>query len=93
MGARAVVWQALGRATMLLAWALVAWGALLLASAVANAFGEGPAAAFARLLPARDASIWGWLAPLSVLLALGAGLLGAALAIEARRRGETKLEP
>jgi hypothetical protein len=84
--ARSVVLQALGRTAILLAWALVGWGLLLVASALANAFGEGPAAAFARLLPAPDPSAWGWLGPLSVLLTLGAGLVAAALAIARRWR-------
>jgi hypothetical protein len=82
--ARSVVLQALGRTAILLVWALVGWGVLLVASALANAFGEGPAVAFARLLPAGDPSIWGWLGPLSVLLTLGAGLVGVALAIRGR---------
>jgi hypothetical protein len=92
MGARSVVLQALGRTAVLLVWTLVGWGALLIASALANAFGEGPTTAFARLMPS-DASVWGWLGSLSVLLALGAGLVGAALAIASRWRGETNLEP
>ena len=87
MGARSVVLQALGRTAVLLVWALVGWGALLVVSALAGSWSEGPATAFARLLPARDASVWGWLAPFSVLLALGGGLLGAALAIAQRSRG------
>ena len=81
MGARSVVRQALGRTAVLLVWALVGWGVLLVASAVANAFTEGGGSAFSRLLPARGASIWGWLGPFSVLLALGAVLAVAALAI------------
>ncbi len=93
MGARAVVWQALGRVTMLLAWALVGWGVLLVVSTLAGSLSEGPAAAFARLLPERGASIWGWLGPFSVLLALLAALLGAVLAIARRSRGATSLEP
>jgi len=92
MGVRSVVLQALGRTAILLAWALVGWGALLVASALAHAFGEGPATAFARLMPS-DASVWEWLGPLSVLLALGAGLVGATLAIAKRWRGGTNLEP
>jgi hypothetical protein len=87
MGARAVVLQALGRAFMLLVWALVGWGALLVASALAASLSEGPATAFARLLPSRDAAIWGWLAPFSVLLALVAAVLVAALSV-VRRSGD-----
>ena len=51
--------------------------------ALANAFGEGPTTAFARLMPSA-ASVWGWLGSLSVLLTLGAGLVGVALAIRGR---------
>ncbi len=93
MGARSLLLRALGRAALLLVWALVGWGVLLLASAVANAFGEGPAAAFARLLPESDASIWGWLGPVSVLLALLAALVFAAFTIARRWSGETSPEP
>jgi len=93
MGARSLVLQAFGRTAVLLVWALVGWGALLVVSALAGSWSEGPATAFARLLPARDASIWGWLGPFSVLMALGAGLLGTALAIAKRSRGETNPEP
>jgi hypothetical protein len=93
MGARSLLLQAFGRAAILLVWALVGWGALLVVSAFANAFGEGPVSAFGRLLPAGDGSIWSWLAPFSVLLALGAGLLGAALAISRLWRQGTNPEP
>lgn len=93
MGARSIVRQALGRTAVLLVWALVGWGVLLVASAVANAFTEGSASAFSRLLPARGASIWGWLGPLSVLLLFGAVLAVAALAFARRWRGDTNLEP
>lgn len=92
MGARSVMLQALGRTAILLVWALVGWGALLVASALAGSLSEGPATAFAQLLPARDASVWGWLAPASVALAIGAGLAVAALAIVGRWRGTTSPE-
>jgi len=85
MRSRSLVLQALSRMALLLVWALVGWGALLLASALVNAIDEGSAAAFARLVPARGAAVWGWLAPLSVLLALGAGLVGVALLVTAWR--------
>ena len=81
MSARSVVLRTLGRTALLLVWALIGWGALLIASTLANAFGEGPATALVRLLPAHDNSAWGWLGPISVLLALGAGFLGAGLVI------------
>ena len=55
---------------------------------LANAWGEGPSAAFGRLLPERGASIWVWLNPLSVVLALAAGLGVAGLAVWNRAAGE-----
>ena len=87
MGARSVVLQALGRTGILLVWALVGWGALLVASALANGFTEGPTTALARLLPTRGASIWGWLGPLSVVLVILAALAFAALGLARRRQG------
>lgn len=81
MRTRSLVLQASSRMLLLAVWALVGWGALLIVSAFVNAIDEGSAAAFARLLPARGAAVWGWLAPFSVLLALGAGLVGAALLV------------
>ena len=83
MSARAVVTQSFGRFAFLLLWSLVAWGALLLASAVADSFSEG-STAFARLLPTRGATIWAWLSALSVVLALGVGLVGGALVASRR---------
>ena len=77
MSARAVVFQSFGRVAILLMWALALWGALLLLSAIADSFSEGTRA-FVRLVPARGASVWGWLAGLCVVLALGVGLLGGA---------------
>lgn len=93
MGARSVVLQALGRTAVLLVWALVGWGALLVASALANGFTEGGGSAFSRLLPVRGASIWGWLGPLSVALVILAALAFAALALARRWQGETNPEP
>ena len=93
MGARSVVRQALGRTAVLLAWALVGWGILLVASAVANALTEGGGSAFSRLLPVRGASIWGWLGPFSVVLVILAVLAFASLALARRWRGDTNLEP
>ena len=88
MSARAAVAQSVGRLTVLLLWALVAWGALLLVSAVTDSFSEG-STAFARLLPTRGATVWGWLGALCVLLALGVGLVGGALVASRRvSRGE-----
>ena len=77
MRVRAAPLQAFGRVAILLMWSLVFWGALLLASAVTDAFSEG-SIAFARLVPGPGASVWAWLAALCVLLAIGAGLIGGA---------------
>jgi hypothetical protein len=84
--ARSQLVGALGRVAMLGFWSLALWGVLVLASTLANVMGEGPTAAFARLLPARGASVWVWLSPLAMLLALVAGLGAAVLAVWNRRR-------
>jgi hypothetical protein len=85
-GARSQLIQTLSRTLVLLVWALVLWGSLLITSTLANALGEGTAAAFARLVPARGASVWDWLSPLAMLLALVAGLGVAVVALWNRRR-------
>jgi hypothetical protein len=77
MSARPVVVQSFGRAVILLVWALAMWGALLLVSAVTDSFSEG-SVAFARLVPARGANVWGWLAALCEVLALGVAIIGGA---------------
>ena len=77
MSARPVVVQSFGRAVILLVWALAMWGALLLLSAVTDSFSEG-SVAFARLVPARGANGWAWLAALSEVLALGVVIVGGA---------------
>jgi hypothetical protein len=84
---RSQLFETLARVAMLSFWALVLWGVLTFASTLANAWGEGPAAAFSRLVPARGASIWVWLSPLSVVLALAAGLAVAGLAVWNRAAG------
>ncbi len=73
--------ETFARIAMLAFWSLVFWGVLTFASTLANAWGEGPAAAFGRLDPERGASMWGWLSPVSVVLALVAGLGVAGLAV------------
>jgi hypothetical protein len=78
----------LGRVAMLAFWSLVLWGVLTFASTLANAWGEGPSAAFGRLVPERGASFWVWLNPLSVVLALVAGVGVAGLAVWNRAVGE-----
>ena len=90
MSARAVGIQAFSRFGFLLLWALVLWGALQLASAVADSFSEG-STAFARLVPDSGADVWRWLAALSVLLAVGTALLGGAFVASKRAsRGDLR---
>jgi hypothetical protein len=91
VGERSRLIQTFGRLSMLVFWALVLWGVLLFLSTFANAVREGPAAAFARLVPAHGASPWGWLALVSMVLALGVGLtVGAAVV---RKRAVRAEEP
>ena len=85
MSARAFLAQWLARTALLLLWSLAAWGALLFVLTLVGAVGEGPGPAFARLLPARGASVWAWLNALSVGLAVVVGLVGAGFAWTRRR--------
>jgi hypothetical protein len=78
---RSQLFETLSRVAMLLFWSLVFWGVLTFASTLANAWGEGPSTAFGRLVPERGASVWGWLSPLSVVLALATALGVAGLAV------------
>ena len=85
MGARALARQWFLRTLLLLLWALVGWGALLLLLALVNAAGEGPGPALARLLPSRGSSIWAWLNGLSAALALAVGVLAGGYLAWTRR--------
>jgi hypothetical protein len=87
MGVRSKLLETLGRAAILLVWALAAWGALLVVSAAANAVGEGPGPAIARLLPDGDGSFWAWLGFVAVLLALASAILAAVIVVARRRQG------
>jgi hypothetical protein len=87
MRTRSLLLQALARVALLLVVALVAWGALLILSALVSAASEGLKPALGRLVPSRGASAWAWLGLLSSLLALAVGLVGAALLFAGRRLG------
>jgi TRAP-type C4-dicarboxylate transport system permease small subunit len=93
MSARAVVFQSfVGRIAILLLWSLALWGALLLASAVTDSFSEG-SVAFARLVPARGANVWSWLAGLCVVLAVAVVIVGGAfLATKRLSRGDDSVQ-
>ncbi len=60
---------------MLVAWALVVWGGLLLLVSLGHAVGEGVRPALALLLPSPGTSAWGWLNALSAGLALAVGVV------------------
>jgi hypothetical protein len=89
MGERGALLSALGRTGALLVAALALWGGLLLLSTLANAWGEGLQAAFARLRPVPGASMLGWLAPLSVIVAIASALALAALLVLSSARRAT----
>ena len=90
MKSRGAAAETIGRLAFVALGSLVLWGALLLASAVADSWSEG-AVAFARLVPSRGANIWAWLAGLSVVMAIGAGVIGAAyLATRRADRGASE---
>ncbi len=72
------------RPALLVLWALVLWGTLLVVVATADAAAGHPGA-FGQLLPAHGASFWAWLNAASVALALVAWLAGL-LAWTRRRR-------
>jgi hypothetical protein len=86
MRSRGAAAETLGRLGFVLLGSLVLWGALLLASAVADSWTEG-AAAFTRLVPSRDANVWSWLAGLSVVMAIGAAVFCAAFVATRAARG------
>ena len=83
------MYRALSRVAILLAWALVLWGTLLLASTAVHAVEGGLRPALLGLVPrvgsGEDASAWGWVNLLAVALALLAWPLAAAVVLRLRR--------
>jgi len=69
----------LARSALLVVWALVAWGGLLLLAALGQAVTEGLRPALARLLPSPGTSAWGWLNAFSAGLALAVVLVAGGL--------------
>lgn len=92
MGERGALLSALGRTGVLLVVCLALWGGLLLLSTLANAWREGLEAALARLRPVPGASLLGWLAPFSVVVALVAALAVAALLVLSSARRAARPE-
>jgi hypothetical protein len=78
---RGVTFGWLARSALLVVWALVAWGGLLLLGALGQAVSDGLRPALARLLPAPGTSPWGWLNSLSAGLALAVGIAAAGLLV------------
>jgi hypothetical protein len=82
----------LARPALLLLWALVFWGTLLLFSLVVVLFDAGPREALARLLPLDDHSPWPYMNAACVVLALAAWSL-VGFAIWSDRRARASSEP
>jgi len=93
MGVRSVAARSVLRAMLLVLWAFVAWGALLLIVTVLDAAAEGLRPALARLLPRPGASPGAWLNALSAALALAVGFLAGGLLVEDRRRDRGASSP
>jgi len=69
---------------LLLAWALVIWGTLLLAVTAVHALEGGLRPALLELVPDRGSSAWAWGNLLAVALAALAWPLAAAVALRLR---------
>jgi hypothetical protein len=85
MTARVVALRWLQRVSLLVLWALVLWGGLLLLLTVLDAAGEGLRPALARLLPPPGASAWAWLNALSAALALAVVIVIGGLLVSSHR--------
>jgi hypothetical protein len=77
--------RALSRVVLLLAWAVVLWGTLLLAATVLHAVTEGLSAALRALVPGRGASLWAWANLAATASAALAWSLAAAVVVRLRR--------
>jgi amino acid permease len=62
--------RTLARSALLVLWALVLWGTLLIAAAALEVPTDGAATVAARVLPGRGASLWAWLNALAMMLAV-----------------------
>jgi hypothetical protein len=77
----------LGRPALLMLWALVFWGTLLLPALAVALFEAGPREALARLLPPSDHSPWTYMNAGCVVLALAVwSLVGFAVWNDRRAR-------
>ena len=85
---------ALGRPALLMLWALVFWGTLLLFSLVVVLFDAGPREALARLLPLNDHSPWAYMNAGCVVLAAAAwSLVGFTVWNDRRARAGSRRPP
>ena len=62
--------RALSRVALLLAWALVIWGTLLLGATVAHALEGGLRPALLALVPEGEEAAWAWMNVVAMVLAL-----------------------
>jgi len=78
--------RTLGRAALLAALALDAWGSLLLLLTFGNAITRGPRAALGLLLPTPGSRPWGWVGAVAAGLALLSWTAAAVLLLVSRWR-------
>jgi hypothetical protein len=77
--------RALSRAALLLGWALVLWGTLLLGATVAHALEGGLRPALLALVPEGEEAAWAWVNVVAMALALVAWPTAAAVILSLRR--------
>jgi hypothetical protein len=77
--------RALSRVALLLVWALVIWGTLLLGATVAQALEGGLRPALLALVPEGEEAAWAWVNVVAMALALVAWPTAAAVALSLRR--------
>ena len=75
----------MSRALLVLAWALVLWGTLLLGATVAHALEGGLRPALLALVPAGEEAAWAWVNVVAMTLALVAWPAAAAVVLRLRR--------
>ena len=77
--------RALSRVALLLAWALVIWGTLLLGATVAQALEGGLRPALLALVPEGEEAAWAWVNVVAMALALVAWPTAVAVVLSLRR--------
>ena len=77
--------RALSRTALLLGWALVLWGTLLLGATAAHALEGGLRPALLALVPEGEEASWAWVNVVAMALALVAWPTAAAVVLSLRR--------